>query len=74
MRRLAAPGCLGARPDEVCCYVTHCGARPHSQVMPPWSQGTVWSRSQRAAGRPQPGAVHVALRARTKCWSLRLGR
>src|SRR5271170_7074875 len=32
--------------------------------MPPWSQGTVWSRSQRTAGRPHPGAVHRALRAR----------
>ena len=27
----------------------------------------------RAAGREQPGTVQVALRARIRCWSLRLG-
>ena len=27
----------------------------HSQVRPPLSHAVVWSRSQRAAGRPQPG-------------------
>jgi len=41
-------------------------------MSPPWSQGTVWSKSQRAAGRRQPGAVHVALRARIRWASLRL--
>ena len=39
----------------------------HSQVAPPSSQGRVWSRSQRAAGRVQPGAVHRPLRARIRC-------
>ncbi len=32
----------------------------------PGPRRSVWSRSQRAAGRPQPGAVHRALRARTR--------
>jgi hypothetical protein len=39
MRRLAAPGCLGNQVGEMCCYVTHGGPGPHSQVRPPWSQG-----------------------------------
>ena len=43
----------------------------HSQVSSPWSQAWVWSRSQRTAGRRQPGAVHVALRARIRWASLR---
>lgn len=60
--------------DDMCSYRLHDGARPHSHVSPPWCQAMVWSRSQRAAGRPQPGAVHRALRTLTRCWSLRLGR
>jgi hypothetical protein len=27
----------------------------HSHVAPPWARGMVWSKSQRAAGRAQPG-------------------
>ena len=57
------------------CLIIVCtvGPRPHSQVIPPWSHGTVWSRSQRAAGRVQPGAVQVAVRARIRWVSLRVG-
>jgi hypothetical protein len=34
------------------------GAMLQGQVRPPWCRGVVWSRSHRAAGCPQPGAVH----------------
>ena len=61
------------RLSNVCHYHLHGGARPHSHVIPPWSQGSVWSRSQRAAGWPQPGAVQVPLRARIRWASVRLG-
>ena len=33
----------------------------------------VWSRSHRAAGRLEPGAVHVAFRTWIRCCRLRLG-
>jgi hypothetical protein len=37
----------------------HSGARLHSQVRPPWSNGTVWSSSHLRAGHRQPGNVQV---------------
>jgi hypothetical protein len=50
--------------QHVCGYRLHDGARLHSHVAPPSSQGRVWSRSQRTAGRVQPGAAHRPLRVR----------
>ena len=42
------------RTSNLCSYRLHCGASPHSQVIPSLSQARVWSRSQRAAGAQLP--------------------
>ncbi len=46
----------------LCSHDRQAGARLHSQVLPPWSNGTVWCWSHCRAGRLHPRNTQVVLR------------
>jgi len=67
--RVPGAGCWRCQPGA--CFAAWCrrhkGDKLHSQVRPPWSNGCVWSSSQRRAGRRQPGKEQVRLRVLIRC-------